>query len=431
MINKDLQKKILKIGLVGIILFTSIFFLSSFFLYDDDYVEKNIELTDDGAWCWFQSPSAVQFNGNTYTGYVNKNGDIVISKFDNATKEITYNVLHSALQVDDHAAPSILIRPDGRLMVFYSAHTGDSMFYRISTNSEDISLFGDEKNINTNTTADSWNWKYSYSNPIQLSNEENKIYLFWRGGNGEPTFSTSADDGESWIEAKTLFNVEDERPYMKVSSNGIDKIYFTFTDGHPNEVDNNNVYFVYYQDGSFYKADGTFIKSMSDLPLTTADVEVVYDSSKTGIKAWNWDVAFDGNGYPVIVYAVFPTINDHRYRYAHWDGKKWNDNEIIPAGSSIDEVNEPYYSGGITLDHENPSNVYLSREINGIHELEKWSTQNNGLNWSSESVTSKSVKQNIRPIVPRNNDSEGLSVIWMNGDYSSYTKYDTVLKGRF
>lgn len=387
---------------------------------------------NNGAWCWFQGPRVIRHKGlfdKTYSGWVNKKGDIIISSYDDNTKLTVYNTLHSKLQIDDHSAPSILIRNDGHIMVFYSAHIGDSLYYKISTNPEDIYSWGDEKKVNTNIEG---RWKYTYSNPVQLSNENNKIYLFWRGGNGEPTFSTSIDNGESWSTACTLFNVPGQRPYMKVFSNGIDKIFFTFTDGHPNEVkSSNNIYFVYYQNGSFYKADGTFIKKIEDLPLLPIELDVVYNSVSTGIKAWNWDIAIDKLGNPILVYAVFLTLDDHRYRYARWNGKNWDDNEITQAGGSIDKVHEPYYSGGITLDSIDPSITYLSKEINGIHEIEKWTTNDGGFNWSHNSITSNSKMENIRPVVPVNHSSKGPGLIWMYGKYPFYTKYDTVLKVKF
>ena len=41
---------------------------------------------------------------------------------------------------------------------------------------------------------------YTYPNPV-WSPLESRLYLFWRGGSFLPTFSTSADEGESWQEA--------------------------------------------------------------------------------------------------------------------------------------------------------------------------------------------------------------------------------------
>ena len=389
------------------------------------------ELPFDGAWCWFQDPRAVHYKGTynkTYAGWVNKNGDVLIGSYNHSTGDINQFTLHSALQYDDHAAPSILVRPDGHLMVFYSAHNGQSMYYRLSTNPENISSWGAEQTVGTNTSGGNG---YSYPNPVQLSSESNKIYLFWRGGNWEPSFSTSTD-GISWSTAHTLFNVPDQRPYMKVVSNGTDKIHFVFTDGHPASVANNNIYYAYYYNGAFYKADGTLIKTMADVvtgsPLLPAEIDKVYDATSGGSRAWIWDIALDSSGYPILVYANFPSTTDHRYRYARWTGSTWVDHEITAAGGYIDGAEEPYYSGGIALDHENPSIVYLSKEINGVHEIEKWTTSDGGSTWSSETITSESDKNNVRPIVPRGYTSGNLGAIWMYGDYPSYTTYDTALR---
>ncbi|MFA7466431.1 MAG: BNR-4 repeat-containing protein [Parcubacteria group bacterium] len=355
-------------------------------------------ISDDGAWCWFQDPRAVSYNGKTYVGWVNRSGDIVISRYDNQKKETVSNVLHYNLQIDDHSAPTILILQDGRIMVFYSAHVGNAMFYRISISPEDISNWSEEKRITTNTEGKRG---YTYSHPVRLSDENNKIYLFWRGGDFKPNFSTSID-GVEWSNAQNLFDVPNERPYMKVFSNGSDKIYFTFTDGHPNEIETNNIYFTYYQDGSFYKADGTFIKGVNDLPLVASDLDVVYDSNLSGVNAWNWDIAIDNSGNPVIAYATFPALEDHRYNYAYWDGESWNNYEIAKAGGSIDKDREPFYSGGMAINHQDPSIVYLSREINEMHEMEKWETPDWGKSWSSKIITSQSLAKNVRPVVPRN-----------------------------
>lgn len=51
---------------------------------------------------------------------------------------------------------------------------------------------------------------------------------------------------------------------------------------------------------------------------------------------------------------------------------------------------EPYYSCGIALDHSKPETKFLSREIKGIFEIEKWHTVNQVSNWSSEAITSYS-----------------------------------------
>ncbi|UCG34897.1 MAG: BNR-4 repeat-containing protein [Candidatus Omnitrophota bacterium] len=391
-------------------------------------------LTSDGAWCWIADPRAVYYEGEhkkVYVGWVNKSGSIQVASYNRGTKKITTTTLKKKLQRDDHANPALLVRPDGRLMVFYSAHNGKKMFYHVSKEPENVSSWDKELEVGVNTEGARG---YTYPNPIHLATEGSKIYLFWRGGNWKPSFAELKEDF-TWSSAKTLVKGEGKRPYVKFDSNGIDKIHFAFTDGHPGEEEKNNIYYAYYYKGAFYKANGFKIKNIEELPINPLEADKVYDAAILGIKAWVWDIALDHSGNPIILYAVFRKINDHRYRYAQWDGEKWNDYEITAAGNCFPKTHkreieeEPHYSGGVALDHDNPSIVYLSRPIHGIFEIEKWVTSDGGTTWDLEEITSRSAKDNIRPVVARNySKSESGILIWMQGNYYYYTQYYTGLK---
>ena len=384
----------------------------------------DFNLKSNGVWCWFQDPRAIRSVGShdkTYWGWVAKNGDIKISSFNHKTQEIDTFTLHSTLEVDDHAAPAILVRNDGHLIVFYTDHVGETMYYRISTNSEDISAWGTEQNITLGSCC-------TYAVPIQLSGESNKIYLFFRGG-GSPGiitnrwgYVTSTDGGQNWSSITTLIEMGSSNQYLKIESNGVDKIYFTHT-GHPN-FETTSVYYFYYYNGSYYKVDGTLITGA--LPLGRSDMSLVYDATGGGhYKAWIWDLAMS-NGNPIILFATFPTTTDHRYNYARWTGSEWSINEITAAGTHLYDP-EVYYSGGMSLDHEDPSIVYLSKVISAQWEIQKWVTSDGGSTWGSPTnITSGSSKKNIRPIIIRNHASD-LVAFWMWGDYSTYTNYDTTI----
>jgi PKD repeat protein len=101
---------------------------------------------------------------------------------------------------------------------------------------------------------------------------------------------------------------------------------------------------------------------------------------------------------------------------------------ITPAGGSIaEDPREPYYSGGITLDHEDPGTVYLSRSVDGAYEIETWTTPDGGQTWTSEAVTAGSGTKNVRPVSPRGMlpFSGDMSVLWMRGRYPYYLTYQT------
>jgi hypothetical protein len=384
------------------------------------------ELTPAGAWSWFGDPRAVYHEGaysRTYTGWVSTDGSVQVASFDHDSGLRTIATLKARLQLDDHNNPSILVRPDGRLLVFWSTHAGPTMWYRRSARPEDITAWEPERVFPTNTPGATG---YTYPNPVQLSAEGNRIYLFWRGGNFNPSFSISSS-GTTWSAARTLISNPTERPYVKYASNGRDTIAMAFTQAHPRSG-RTNIYYAAYRAGALRRADGSVISTMANLPISPSEGEEVYDWTTNG-KAWIHDVALDADGHPVIVYATFPTDSDHRYRYARWDGSRWSDRELVRAGRSMSiDPREPNYSGGITLDHEDPSIVYLSRQVGGVFETEVWTTSDQGATWSARPLTSGSARGNYRPISPRGQTGDSHDMVWMHGGYIHFGNYQTGLR---
>jgi hypothetical protein len=384
------------------------------------------QFTTGGAWSWFGDPRAVYYEGKyrrTYTGWVARDGSIQVASYDHDSGHQMITTLKARLQVDDHDNPSILVRPDGRLMVFWSTHAGPEMWYRRSVRPEDITAWEPERTFPTNTPGGDG---YTYPNPVQLSGEGNRIYLFWRGGNFNPSLSTS-DDGNTWSRARTVISYPRQRPYVKYASNGRDTIAMAWTETHPRNM-RTSIYYAAYHAGALHRADGSVISTLADLPIKPNQGEKVYDWRTDG-KAWVHDVALDPAGHPVIVYATFPSDTDHRYRYARWDGTHWIDRELVGAGQSMSvDPGEPDYSGGITLDHDDPSTVYLSRSVHGKFLVEVWTTTDGGATWSSRALTGPSGGNNYRPISPRGQRGDSMSVIWMHGTYPSFTDFHTGLR---
>jgi len=79
----------------------------------------------DGGWSYFSDPRAVQVSlprKLLYAGWVTSLGSIVAGIFDPATQHVSTMVLQDRLQNDDHANPSVLALPDGRVSYFWSDH---------------------------------------------------------------------------------------------------------------------------------------------------------------------------------------------------------------------------------------------------------------------------------------------------------------------
>ncbi|NOG55827.1 MAG: hypothetical protein HND57_16125 [Planctomycetes bacterium] len=412
------------------------------------------DVTYDGAWCWFADPRGVHYKGErdcTYIGWVNSQGDVVIGQYDHETGLMANTVLSRRLQRDDHANPSVLILPDGRLAVFYSKHSGREMWMVTSTEPEDITDWTEPRSLGLNqvvqqafedngesvpTTA------YCYPNPYILSEERGRLYILWRGVSWKPCIAWSDDEGQTWVDGRILVSKEGAgpyvRPYIKVGSDGARKLHFAFTDGHPRNEAENSIYYLGYEGGQLKRADGTVVSSLEDAPVDPADADCVYDGSGDGGRAWVWDVAADDSGNPVIVYTRLPSAAHHEYWYARFEDGQWVNRLItadagrwFPMTPQDKKEPEPHYSGGVVLDHDNPGTVYLSRPIDGVFEIEKWQTDDGGVNWNVTPITSGSEADNVRPYVIRDHSEDaGPHVAWMYNQrpYVHYTNYRSAIK---
>jgi len=72
--------------------------------------------------------------------------------------------------------------------------------------------------------------------------------------------------------------------------------------------------------------------------------------------------------------------------------------------------------------------VYLSRQLNGVFEIEKWFSLDKGKTWMSQPITKNSDSLNVRPVVPRGYRGEKNHVLWMSGHYIHYTNYSTAIR---
>lgn len=386
----------------------------------------------DGGWCWFQDPRAITHTGEhsrSYIGWVSRDGHIVVGSYDHDTRHTTSFVLHANLERDDHVSPALHMRPDGRITAFYAKHSEAPLYYRTTENPEDVTSWGPEQTITTNTPGI---YGYTYPNPIRLAAEK-KTYLFWRGGNLDPTFSTQADGAAGWASSQRLMNVpndgaspEAERPYVKYASDGNDTIHFAYTNAHPAEAPDVNIYYGRIRDGVIERADGSDMSALGT-PITPTDAEEVHDASG---PTWIHDVALGTDGNPVVVFASFPSkssATDHVYHYARWTGTEWDVRVVTPAGGSMSPERSPLYSGGITLDQQDPSSLYLSRQIGDTWSVEVWNTPDHGLNWAARTLAQSTTEKTVRPLSPRGNEPNGEMVLWMTGPYGRFLNFDTTL----
>lgn len=393
--------------------------------------------TPDGAWCWFTDPRAVYRDGQIIAGWMTADGSVQVGARPLTGGTTTIATLDPQFERDDHDHPGLVFLPDGRLAAFYSRHSKGDMFLRTTVRPGDIGEWTPVRSLGFHDPARGRRG-VTYANPFVLREESDRLWFVWRGSDFKPTFAHSLDGGTTWTMPRTLIHESgrgtDNRPYVKYWSDNRNRISFIFTDGHPRNEETNSVYFARYERDRFWKADGTLIGKLDDLPLEPSACDRVYDGAVAG-RAWVWSVAEDGAGRPVVAYTRLPSEKDHRYHYARWDGTRWLDHEITPGGSWFPKTEpgaverEPHYSGGMALDPADPSTVYLSRPINGVFEIERWTTPDHGVTWRSEAVTRNSTADNIRPYVVPGTPAGTTAVLWMHnsGGYIHFTRYQTEL----
>lgn len=373
-----------------------------------------------GGWCWFGDPRAIAIGNDVYVGWITKEGNVEVGRIALDTGAMSQARLHETLPTDDHSNPSITTMPDGRLVVFYSPHSGrlqrhTKMWFRVSDKPGGVNAWGAERNIPVNSPG---RLGYTYPNPVWVGA---RLYMFWRGGNWQPTFSATTDL-KHWSHARTLLQgPRGQRPYVKYDVYK-DSIRFAYTGAHPGSR-RTSLYFGQLKDWAVRRANGRRIIASSKVPFDYRKGERIYSWQADG-NAWVWDVAHDPQGHPVILYATLKNSNMHSYRYARWTGRHWLDRKLVDAGPHIDQ--DPSYSAGMTIDHSNANIVYLSLLVNGRYEIERWQTADFGKTWNRTPVTENSTRDNLRPVVPRGISGDK-ALLWTWGSYRAYKDYSDLV----
>ena len=398
-------------------------------------------LKRNGGWCWYQDERALIVNGTLIFGSVahrsgfegdslDGNIEITVINLDKNKAPATV-VLHRHLEADDHNAPALLVLKDRRLMAAYCKHNSDRLIRIRTSGAGDFLSWTKERVVEREA-------KVTYANLIALSEEDGRIYNFYRGENWNPNFIIS-DDGNHWRYGGRLIEFPG-RPYVKYTSDGRSKVHFITTEHHPRDFCN-SIYHAYLMNGSLFRSDGSQIRSVSQGPMKPQDGTLIFHGDSTG-NAWTIDIELDPVDNPYIAYLVEENNDPEKinYRYARWTGESWKDVFLAHAGSAFYPA-EAHYSGLVALDPDDPNTVIISADVNPVtgaplisrkdrkrhYEIFRGTTVDGSV-WSWESVTKDSETDQLRPVVPKS-DGTHKAVLWLSGEYRSYTDYNLDVMG--
>jgi hypothetical protein len=422
-----------------------------------DLVQGNLlQFNDNGAWCWFQDERAVvdtnaarliigSVASNDGRGGAPREGDVEATHFDLTSGTSQTYTLKSgdtdpgAFYADDHNAPGILIMPNGRYLAIYAGHNTEKLSYwRIF----DGTNWSPEQIYDWNTQPGGADFNTTYSNPHSMAAEGGRLYNFSRGNfHGSQNLITSDDLGQTWTYRGVLAtneNVGYVNGYFQYWGNGVDRIDFVCTEYHPDNF-NTSIYHGYVSNGMSFRSDGTLVDSVlydQSAPRSIDFTRVfaagtVMPPGQTNTRCWTADVVRYDDG---IVATLFKSrVNDltdngsdpeHAFFYARWNGSAWTSTYLGRAGKKLYSTQDDYTGLGALCPND-PDTLFISTPIdprNGtnlnVHEIFKGVTTNSGAAWNWSPITWKSVRDNLRPIMPAW-DKNNRILLWWRGDYSS------------
>jgi hypothetical protein len=297
----------------------------------------------------------------------------------------------------------------------------------------------------------------TYSNLLYLS-DTNTIFDFHRdGGRGfDPNYlvwklgSTGFSYGGRLLTGPERNSGSRDRPYLRYVTNGVNRIHFIATDHHPRDLLSNSVYHGYieaeHHGYGIYRSDGSRLGDLSTnatSPYKASDFTTLLRGNTISpinglllTRGWTIDVELDAAGYP---YAVFKArVNDshldHRFFYARYSADGWTIHELAKAGACLYQP-ENDYTGLATLDPNDPNRLFISTNIDPKtdaalphYEIFEGTTSDGGSSWTWSPITYQSSADNLRPVAPRGAKKETV-LLWMRGEYNSYTKYNTNIVG--
>ena len=426
-----------------------------------DLVKGNlIQFNDNGAWCWYQDERAVV---DTATGKLvlgsDASGSGVGGSARNGVIDAVIFDLESGLSqrfalaqfgCDDHNAPAFLVRPDGKYIAMYAQHYDQyNSRYRIFNGGS----WTTEQRYDWTTIPGGTDYTIAYSNLYYLS-AEGRVYNFARANHRCPNLLVSTDMGDSWsyggILATNTSNTYN-KGYYRYWGNGLDRIDFIFTEQHPRDT-MTSIYHGYIKSGKSFASDGTLaddnILDTLNIPSFGSFTKVFGDSTLLAgylmRRCWNTDVVRYGDGTIVTIATARTSqytgadasINPgHAFIYCRFNGSTWTYGYLGKAGPKL-YSSEADYTGNAAVDPNDPNTIYISTTFDprdstanlGVHEIFRGVTTDQGTTWTWTPITQKSVRDNIRPIVPRW-DNNNTALLWWRGTYSAAQSFNAAVVG--
>lgn len=406
-----------------------------------------ITFNSNGAWCWYQDERAVVDAANNkiiVASTRTSTGHNYVDMYDLTTLTVQDYDL-GTIGSDDHNAPGLIIRPDGKYLAMYAQHY-DAYYSRYKI-FNGTSWSAAEQKFDWKTIPGGTDYTIAYSNLFYLS-AESRMYNFARANNRAPNFLVSSNQGDTWTfggQLKTNSSSTYNKGYFKYCGNGVDRIDFIFTEQHPRDF-TTSIYHGYIKGGKSYRSDGTvadadifdrtFIPTDADFTTVFANGTVMNGMTMT--RCWNTDVQRydDGTIATIITARTNADLSNptHCFIYCRYDGSSWTSTYLGNAGLKLYSSEEDY-TGLAAVHPKDPNTIYISSTYDPgtnayltKHEIFKGVTSDHGATWTWTAVTKNSTVDNLRPIVPAW-DNTHTALLWFRGTYTSAQNINAAVVG--
>lgn len=405
---------------------------------------------------WIGEKAVVGDNGKTYITYITDMGEVHIKELDakcSRTPSRDYRLCKlNCTYADEHNAPAVCVLSSGRILVAYTGHTADHCIrYRITEKPYDIESFGPEKEIPTGGLT-------AYVQVFE-NLEKKQIWMFTRVDRTTWRFVYSADEGETWSQAKCFLNsqagglfyfnmhkVDVLKPYER-NPHGSEEQFFFAVYGHPTSSGDHTIRSgIFNAEGQLLRTDGTPL----DVNLFTGDVidletlDVVYASpegSTVRLLEVSSTLPFRVGFAPFTVERKkLPDARIPAYHSATFRDGKWHISKpICPAGSFLAEVLDGAhtYLGGMAYYYgvgeaglcpwvpapTHTNRIYIARFDGADWVLESYLSQDLGDSYHLEQVIRRLPGKDVkiwRPTAPVY-AQDNLPVYWYEGVYTAHT----------
>lgn len=417
-------------------------------------------------------PRAIRHGETTYIGWFKPVGgttgdpsgweaEVGISAYSHDTTEIEHYTLAEIDFVDDHSAPGIHRRDDGHLVAVWNPRGGNShdtsaFYVHISENPDDISSWQEPIVWDGPQDVNSYTSIVKFDGELRVYYRSNEsLHDVWR-------YAYSTDGGETWSNPQpwvdfTQYKVQyDDRPgthrvyprwAKEERDDGPNRLHMAF--GGYRHVDQ-SVRHWYLEDGTYYDSHGNQIGTESEGLDSWDNITKVWDGTDdhwTDSPFLNGLVVHDGE--PYIIFEDIKEVSDdgasgdYRARWARFDSDtdEWVvGSEIADLGRALPESGPNpglFHKGGVGIDVEDPSTVFVSIERDDRnYQIEEYTTNDDGNTWTHVRTLSGAGPQGrTRPhgkrggvISPSGHDGQELRVLWWAGWHDRYNAYNAVVE---